>query len=143
MSLWFPPWTRVPFSNALKGFTFLPSYVLHKIPLNCVEASELPMQAKTNMDWRRDMGPLWTLPNPDIHSSVLRVKVNLCLVFLHKKELRGCSYKYYVLCASMFSAGKPIFSWLPALFSEPSHTAWHIEGTKEIFAEQRNVGGNE
>lgn len=107
----FPPRTHVSFSNALKGFFSLISHILHRLPrverYYTTELRGVPVQAKTSMDQRRDLGPLWTPPNTDTHSSVLKVKVNLCLVFLHKKELRGFlehitvpinTVCFYVLC---------------------------------------------
>lgn len=86
---------HVSFSNALKRFSSLTSHMLHSLPrVKRYYITELygdlwmhlPMQVRTSVGQRSNLGPLWTPPNTDIHSSVLKVKVNLYLAFLHKRN---------------------------------------------------------
>lgn len=89
---------HVSFSNALKSFSPLTSRMLHSLPrVKRYYTTELcgdlwvylSIQVKTSVGQRRNLGPLWTPLNTDIYSSVLKVKVNLHLAFLHKRNWEG------------------------------------------------------
>ena len=66
---------HVSFSNALKSFSSLTSHMLHSLPrVKRYYTTELcgdlwvhlPMQVKTSVGQRRNLGLLWTPPNTDI-----------------------------------------------------------------------------
>ena len=66
---------HVSFSNALKSFPSLTSHMLHSLPrVKRYYTTELcgdlwvhlPMQVKTSVGQRRNLGLLWTPPNTDI-----------------------------------------------------------------------------